>query len=381
MIQIILSSLIAFGITISGLIGAYNYLPLNFIDFGSNKLGSTITSIAGTDTISGSRSVINTNFSNLDRDKMEVSTTSVASITTLAGLTSAASLATVGTITSGTWSGTAIGVSKGGSGTTSPSTYMVMLGDGSNGLTMASTTGTTGQFLTSNGSGSYPSWQTSAVDTAINYNWTGNHNYTGSTTVKDFSASSTVAFPIKLNGISYSMPSTQGASSTVLTNNGSGALIFASSTPTWFTGTFATTTTLVQTNDNVIEVGFMPKLIKLYYFIQGHTSTGDTNVYTGQKGIAIFNGTTLTGDYVLSDSIALSGDEGTMTVVMQTTVSGTGATELRSGQEGGGNEDIETTLTISAVSATSFTARVVTVTGGGTNSSNARVNFTYEVSN
>ena len=246
---------------------------------------------------------------------------------------------------------------------------------------MASTTGTTGQFLTSNGSGSYPSWQTSAVDTAINYNWTGNHNYTGSTTVKDFSASSTVAFPIKLNGISYSMPSTQGASSTVLTNNGSGALIFASSTPTWFTGTFATTTTLVQTNDNVIEVGFMPKLIKLYYFIQGHTSTGDTNVYTGQKGIAIFNGTTLTGDYVLSDSIALSGDEGTMTVVMPTTVSGTGATELRSGQEGGGNEDIETTLTISAVSATSFTARVVTVTGGGTNSSNARVNFTYEVSN
>src|SRR3990167_941477 len=169
MIQIILSSLIAFGITISGLIGAYNYLPLNFIDFGSNKLGSTITSIAGTDTISGSRSVINTNFSNLDRDKMEVSTTSVASITTLAGLTSAASLATVGTITTGVWSGTAIGVSKGGSGTTSPSTYQVMLGNGANGLAVASGTGATGQFLTSNGSGAYPTWQSSAITQTDSY--------------------------------------------------------------------------------------------------------------------------------------------------------------------------------------------------------------------
>src|SRR3990167_3310055 len=101
---------------------------------------------------------------------LEVGTTSVASITTLAGLTtanaltSASALATIGTITTGVWNGTAICVSKGGTGTTSPSTYFTLLGNGANGITTASSTGTTGQFLTSNGAGAYPSWQTSSVN-------------------------------------------------------------------------------------------------------------------------------------------------------------------------------------------------------------------------
>ena len=187
------------------------------------KLGVTITTINVTDLISASRATINTNFDNLNTGKIEVGTTSVASITTLGGLTTAGSLATVGTITSGTWTGSVIDVARQGTGTTSPSLYQVLLGNGSNGITVASSTGTSGQFLTSNGGGAYPTWQTSSVNQTTDYTWTGNHQFgKASTTV--FSASSTPTNPINLNGVNLSTPSSQGASSTVLQNNGSGVL-------------------------------------------------------------------------------------------------------------------------------------------------------------
>jgi hypothetical protein len=52
-------------------VGAYKYLPMSYFDSPSTNLGSTITTIAGTDTLSSSRSVINTNFANLNADKLE----------------------------------------------------------------------------------------------------------------------------------------------------------------------------------------------------------------------------------------------------------------------------------------------------------------------
>src|SRR3990167_10962005 len=172
--------------------GIYNYLPLSALEFlqkQESKFGATITTIQGSDTIKSSRTTINDNFTNLNNDKIENSTTSVAAITTLNNLTSASSLATVGTITSGTWTGSVIDVARQGTGTTSPSPYQVVLGNGALGLTTASSTGTTGQFLTSNGAGAYPSWQTSAVDVALDYTWTGEHGFTGATTT--FSNSTT----------------------------------------------------------------------------------------------------------------------------------------------------------------------------------------------
>ena len=58
---------------LSGLIwiGMYLWFPVSMFD--SHKLGSTITTIAGSDTLSNSRSTINTNFSNLNTDKFELS--------------------------------------------------------------------------------------------------------------------------------------------------------------------------------------------------------------------------------------------------------------------------------------------------------------------
>lgn len=53
-----------------------------------NKLGSSLTTIQGTDRLTDSRSTINTNFSNLNDTKIESSSSSIAAITTLDNLTS-----------------------------------------------------------------------------------------------------------------------------------------------------------------------------------------------------------------------------------------------------------------------------------------------------
>ena len=198
--------------------GIFNYVPVSWFEVltSEKKLGVTITTIAGTDTIKDSRATINTNFSNLNTGKIEVGTTSVASITTLGGLTTASSLATVGTITSGTWNGSVIDVARQGTGTTSPSLYQVLLGNGANGITVASSTGTTGQFLTSNGGGAYPSWQTSAVDQGINYTWTGNHTFNGATTtLKTTSGTTTVIIDTRTSNTDSALNFTENGSNSV----------------------------------------------------------------------------------------------------------------------------------------------------------------------
>src|SRR3990167_6625960 len=76
--SIFLNILITGAIAIASTIGAYNYLPLSFIEqFGprmERKLGATITTIAGTDTIKNSRATINTNFANLNSEVLGVLT-------------------------------------------------------------------------------------------------------------------------------------------------------------------------------------------------------------------------------------------------------------------------------------------------------------------
>ena len=84
--------------------------------YQEKKFGSTITTLAATDKLSDSRAVINTNFSNLNADKIENSTTSVAAISTLSGLISAPNLGTLGTATTGIWQATRISTTYGGTG-------------------------------------------------------------------------------------------------------------------------------------------------------------------------------------------------------------------------------------------------------------------------
>lgn len=111
---------------LAGALGAaliYRFAPLSILENGSAKpsFGSTVTTINGSDTLSSSRTTINTNFSNLNTGKFELSswyaTTSAAQLTTLANLT------TVGTIGAGTWqSTTPVGLAYGGTAATSYTT-------------------------------------------------------------------------------------------------------------------------------------------------------------------------------------------------------------------------------------------------------------------
>lgn len=178
-------------------------------------LGAAITTITGTDTVKNALKVIvNDNFTSLNSGKMEKATT------TLYEVTSATSITAIGILTTGTWNADVIDVARQGTGTTSPTFYRTMIGDGGYGFTVASTTGTSGQFWTSGGSGAYPNWTTSGVVLSDRYDWTGVHNFLGATYLTDLNASSTVVF----NKVSYSWPSALGASSTVPKIDASGSI-------------------------------------------------------------------------------------------------------------------------------------------------------------
>ena len=213
--------------TLASAFGIYNYVPFGLFENQETSLGSSITTIAGSDTLKNSRTTINDNFSALNNGKIENSTTSVAAITTLSNLV------TTGVLSSSTYRGSKIQPAYGGTGTSSPTG--LLWGDGSNLFSVAS--GTSGHFLQSNGA-SAPAFAAAQTDQTAGYVWSGTHtfgsvvnlnattNATGTMYIKNLNASSTSANPIVLNGVSYNTPSTQGASSTVLRTNGSGTLIW-----------------------------------------------------------------------------------------------------------------------------------------------------------
>ena len=113
MLNVLLNIGISIVLTLGTVFGVYKYLPLSALE-PKPVLGVSITNIAGTDTLSSSRSVINTNFSNLDNGKIENSTTTLPLLTG------------IGTIVTGTWNATAISVAKGVSLVISPSAKILV---------------------------------------------------------------------------------------------------------------------------------------------------------------------------------------------------------------------------------------------------------------
>lgn len=212
--------LVSVVLSLATVFGVYNYVPADLLQlpqFSKPTLGSTITTILGTDTLSASRSVINTNFSNLNTDKLQSGdTASALTITTLTNTT-----ANVGTLNLTN----ALTVANGGTGSTTLSSNQVLLGNGTSLMKTVSGWGTSGQFLTSNGGVLAPTWQSASVDQTANYAWTGVHNFVGSATyIKNLYASSTPANPLFLNTLAYDFPSVRSASSTIPMEDGSGHL-------------------------------------------------------------------------------------------------------------------------------------------------------------
>ena len=271
--MIFLNIILTAVITIASFFAIENYVPLKYLETKQEKkLGTSITTIASTDTLKNSRTTINDNFTALNNGKIEISTTTLPLITTLSGLTSASALATVGTITSGTWSGTAILTAKGGTGSTTLAANQVLLGNGTGNIGIVAGLGTTGQYLTSTGAGTAPTWQTSAVDTAINYTWTGLHSFTGGllatasstlTATTTILANSATNNALVLNGVNYKFPSTQGASSTVLATDGSGSLTWNVPPNAFSFGATTTSAGAVASITYPHNLGRVPVMIKL----------------------------------------------------------------------------------------------------------------------
>lgn len=211
LLNIVITSVIALGV----FVGAYKFFPLQWLETAqqSHTFGSTITTIQGSDTLSSSRTVINTNFANLNADKIE------ATQTTLNSLTSASSLASVGTLTVGTWNASTITAPFGGTGSTTLSSNQLLIGNGTGNIKTVTGWGNSGQFLTSNGSTLAPTWQSGAVDQTASYNWTGS-----SFGIKTLVSSSTIQINNGGAAVSLNFPTSQGAIGTTLQNDGSGNL-------------------------------------------------------------------------------------------------------------------------------------------------------------
>jgi hypothetical protein len=136
-----------------------------------NGTGAMTTATAGTDYLAPNGSAASlTNFPTFNQNTTGNAATatlaSTATNATTAGnitatsnttLTSLSNLTTVGTITSGTWSATAISVAKGGTGATTLTANNVLLGNGTSAL-QAVAPGASGNVLTSDGT----TWTSSA---------------------------------------------------------------------------------------------------------------------------------------------------------------------------------------------------------------------------
>jgi len=153
----------------------YYFVPLWEIDrfIRENLLGATVTEISGSDTMSNFPTVYNANLSSMNSAKAEVSTT------TLNNVTSIPNLATIGTITTGTWTSTDIGVAYGGTGASTLGSNLVLLGNGT-GAIQSVTAGSNDQVLTL--VAGVPAWQSGTIDETLNYAWTGQHSWTTGTT-------------------------------------------------------------------------------------------------------------------------------------------------------------------------------------------------------
>ncbi len=132
--------------------------------------GLTITSTTGTLTLTNGKtlSVANTlSFSGTDSSSVLFGTGGTVAYTNVATLSSLTSIGTIGT---GVWQGTAVGVAYGGTGATSATAYAVLCGGttSTGAFQSIASVGTSGQVLTSNGAGALPTFQSAAASSPFN---------------------------------------------------------------------------------------------------------------------------------------------------------------------------------------------------------------------
>jgi len=220
---------IGISLTISLIVLAgFFYLPI--LSFGEANLGSTITTITGTDSVKNALKVItNANFANLNADKIETSTTTLPLITTLENLE------TVGTITTGIWNSTDIGIEHGGTGSSTLLSKRILFGNGTNTMLDVGF-GTNGQSLVSGGADTLPTWSSVGVDTTATYVWTGHHAFTtATTTINDLYATNITIASSTIN--EWATASTSLTSKGYVDSKGGDLVVFANPVDALFSNT------------------------------------------------------------------------------------------------------------------------------------------------
>ena len=191
------------GTTVSGTTGTGNVVFSNSPTLVSPALG-TPSALIGTN-ITGSA----TNFT-----ATNISATSNSTLTTLSALTTASSLASVGTITSGVWNGTAVTVANGGTGRTTLTNHGVLIGAGTTAITQLAVA-STGTLLSGN-SAADPSFTATPILGAVGT--TGTLSFAGTT-----SGAVTIQPQAAAGTWNFNLPTSAGTAGQVLTSQGGGA--------------------------------------------------------------------------------------------------------------------------------------------------------------
>lgn len=163
------------GITSIAMVLVMVNIPIKYFSYNhwfNPNFGTSLTTISSSDQLSDFPTTYNANLAALNAGKIEISTTTLPLITTLANLT------TTGTIGTGVWQGTTIDELYGGTGFSTYATGDLIYASGVNTLSKL-TASSTGEVLTL--VGGVPVWRDGTVNEANNFNWTGLHTFTNAT--------------------------------------------------------------------------------------------------------------------------------------------------------------------------------------------------------
>lgn len=180
MLQIIVSALISLGM----IAGAFNYTEQHSqVKLGANSTISAFTALTSpayddviaivdsspTPTTKKMTWAVATSSIKTDFDNIYAPKIGSTNITTL------------GTVTTGTWNASILSAQYGGTGSSTLSSNRLFVGNGT-GAVQSIESGSSGQYLVSNGAGVAPSFQTASVDQAGTYTWTGLQSWSATTT-------------------------------------------------------------------------------------------------------------------------------------------------------------------------------------------------------
>ena len=281
---------------------------------------------------------VDTNFSNLNTDKLE-STYSGA----MNSLTGGTSIATVGTVTAGTWSATAIGATKGGTGQTTYAAGDILYASATN--TLSKLTKPASAAYLKMASDGTPSWDTLGLDDIT---------ATGTVTTGTWNAS--------VIGAAYG--------GTGIANNAANTIAFTGNYSLGLTLSANTSLTLPSSGTVATIAGSQAFTNKTYNGLTVTSSTGTLTIANG-KTITASNTLTFTGSDASSVAFGAGGtvaytDIGTLSslVSVGTITTGTWSATAIAATKGGTGQTTYATGDIVYASATNTLSKLTAGTDG-----------------